>query len=91
MSRIPEASSTGTTWRQPEAPRPSRNTSRGTAALLRASLSLLPDVTVVVPDGYALRTRSGRADIDADGADLALRAARFGDSIGSAGGVAPAR
>ncbi len=82
------------TWRQPEAPRPSRNTSRGTAALLRASLSLLGDVTVVVPDGpngYALRTRSGRADIDADGADLALRAARFGDSIGSAGGVAPAR
>ena len=65
------------TWRQPEAPRPSRNTSRGTAALLRT--------------GYALRARSGRADIDADGADLALRAARFGDSIGSAGGVAPAR
>ncbi len=60
MGRIPDAPMTRTTWRQPEAPRPSRNTSRGTAALFWAAVLFLRDPATLLAGGTRLLEPEGR-------------------------------
>ncbi len=65
-------------WRLPEAPRPSRSTSRGTAALFRATVNFFHHAAALLAGGAPPLER----DVRVDGFDLAVLARGFGRTKG---------